>query len=101
LFEDRFNIRAKVWLYPGPGGWHFITLPVRQAKLIKKIAREAKRGWGSLPVKVTIGKTAWNTSMFPDKKSGSYVLPVKASVRKDENILEGDIIDVVIELRIK
>ncbi len=41
-----------------------------------------KRGWGSLPVIVAMGKTTWKTSIFPDKKAGAYLLPLKAEVRK-------------------
>ena len=29
-------------------------------------------------------------SIFPDSKSGTYILPLKAKVRKKENIYEGD-----------
>jgi hypothetical protein len=45
-----------------------------------------KHGWGSVPVTVTIGTTTWKTSIFPDKESGGYLLPLKADVRKKEHI---------------
>jgi hypothetical protein len=48
------------------------------------------KGWGSLPVEVTIGKTTWKTSIFPDSKSGTFILPIKAVVRKKEEVYEGD-----------
>ncbi|TXI99795.1 MAG: DUF1905 domain-containing protein, partial [Neisseriales bacterium] len=35
----------------------------------------------------TIGVSQWETSVFPDKKSGSYLLPLKKSVR-EANLLE-------------
>lgn len=57
-----------------------------------------ERGWGSHRVTVTVGKTSWDTSIFPDKKSGSYVLPLKADVRKKENIKKGHTINFDLEM---
>ena len=34
------------------------------------------------PVSVSAGSVAWQTSVFPDKQSASYLLPVKADVRR-------------------
>lgn len=84
--------RAKVWLYPGMAGWHFITLSKALVSKLEKGYKKPKRGWGSIPVVITIGTSTWKTSMFPDKKSGSYVIPIKAQVRKKESIEAGDTI---------
>lgn len=92
-------MRGKVWLYPGMAGWHFLTLPKKQADGIRTRFAAVKRGWGSLPVRATIGKTRWNTSIFPDKKSGSYVFPLKADVRKKEQITAGDVVAFTIEIK--
>jgi hypothetical protein len=85
-----YALRATVWLYPGPAAWHFLTLPKRQSREIKERFAFAKRGWGSLPVTVTVGKTSWRTSIFPDKKAGAYLLPLKAEVRRAERLQAGD-----------
>ena len=88
-----YHLKARVWLYPGEtASWHFITLPQKESADIKAKYGAQRRGWGSLPVTVTIGKTSWKTSIFPDKKSGGYVLPLKADVRKKEDISQGDMI---------
>jgi hypothetical protein len=42
-----------------------------------------------LRVEVTIGETRWSTSIFPDRKRGTYVLPVKKSVRIAEQLVAG------------
>mgnify|MGYP001582131621 CR=1 FL=1 len=89
---QQFKMRAKVWLYPGMAGWHFVTLPEKQSAKIKALFGMMQRGWGSLPVTVTIGKTTWNTSVFPDRKAGMYLLPIKAEVRKKEKITQRDTI---------
>lgn len=92
-------MRAKVWLYPGMAGWHFVTLPKKQSREIKERFGDLSRGWGSLPVIVTIGKTRWKTSIFPDKKSGAYLLPLKADVRKKEEIAESDAITFSLDIQ--
>jgi hypothetical protein len=85
-----YKIKAELWIYPGKAGWHFITISEKQSKDITKIFGQLKRGWGSLPVQVIIGKTIWETSIFPDKKRGGYLLPIKAEVRKKEKLKAGD-----------
>jgi len=87
-----------VWLYPGMVGWHFAMVEKNIAKKINKMQEGKKRrGWGSVPVSVTIGKTKWKTSIFPDKQSGGYLLPLKAQVRRKEGIYDGGIIKVKLE----
>ena len=92
-------MRAEVWLYPGMAGWHFLTLPKKLSDEVKKNFGALRHGWGSLPVKVTIGKTNWSTSIFPDKREGAYLFPIKADVRKKENITAGDAVSFSIEIR--
>ena len=81
-------------------GWFFITLPKKQSAEIKKHFGTMKRGWGSLAVEVTIGSTSWKTSIFPDKKTASYLLPVKSDVRKKENIEADDTVKTMIQIRL-
>jgi hypothetical protein len=49
-------------------------------------------------VRVRLGGSEWRTSIFPDSKSGCYVLPVKKAVRKTENVEVGDIGDFEIDI---
>lgn len=93
-----FNFLAKVWLYPGLAAWHFITVPKNISDNIKTLFGGLRRGFGSLPVRVNIGKTSWKTSIFPDSKAGAYMLPLKNEVRKRESIKVGDEINIVIEI---
>ncbi len=82
--------RATVWQYPGMAGWHFVSLPKTLSAKLKKLYGNRARGWGSLPVTMTVGKTTWKTSIFPDRKAGTYLLPLKAKVRKQTDIGMGD-----------
>jgi hypothetical protein len=90
-----YRLRGKVWLHDdGPATWHFVSLPKAQAKEIRLLLGGVTgRGWGSVRVSVTLGSTTWATSIFPDKKLGSFLLPLKADVRKAEGIEVGDTID--------
>jgi hypothetical protein len=87
---------ARVWLYPGETPWHFITVPTEHADELRERATVARRGFGSLKVEATIGKTTWSTSVFPDRASGSYLLPLKRSVREAEGFGEDDPIEVAL-----
>jgi hypothetical protein len=51
-------------------------------------------GAGSIEVSVAIGATSWSTSIFPDAKAGSFVLPIKRTVREREQIVAGDTVTV-------
>jgi hypothetical protein len=95
-----YKLRSRVWLYPGSAAaWHFISLPAKESAAIKKQFGAVARGWGSLPVEATIGTTRWQTSIFPDKKSGTYLLPLKALVRQKEGIRDKDKVTFSIKIR--
>lgn len=89
--QHQFTVTEEVWLYPGESAaWHFLTIPKVVAETIRERFGKNTRGWGSLPVQATIGQTAFDTSIFPDKRSGGFLLPLKASVRASEGIREGN-----------
>lgn len=86
---------AKVWVYPGVGGWHFVYLPKRDAAELVKI-KTKKVGFGFIPVTATVGTTSWKTTVFPSKQEKTYLLAIKAAVRKNEQIVEGDMVRVAL-----
>jgi hypothetical protein len=85
-----FEIGAPLWQYPSADGWHFVSLPAEVSAEIAEIAAGARRGFGSVRVDVTVGATSWRTSIFPDSKTGTYLLPVKKAVRVAEHLTAGD-----------
>jgi hypothetical protein len=93
-----FEFTAPLWLHPGSGGWHFVTLPGEVAEDISDLTVGLRRGFGSVRVAVTVGSSSWRTSIFPDASRGSYVLPVKKPVRAAEHLVAGDDIAVRIDL---
>jgi hypothetical protein len=95
------TVASKVFLWPGQqAAWHFLHVPAKESEAIKKKHGAHARGWGSLRVRATIGKTSWDTSIFPDKKSGTYLLPLKLSVRRAEGIAANDRVRVSLEIRV-
>lgn len=98
--KNSFTFKSKVWVYPGMAAWRFLSLPKKEAKTIKNIFGDLAKGWGSLPVSVEIGETKWKTSIFPDKKRNTYLLPLKAQVRKRESIHDNQTITFKIEILI-
>ncbi len=94
-----YKVSGKVWLYPGESAsWHFFTIPKKESSELKETYKGLRKGWGSLPVEVAIGKVTWQTSIFPDSKSGTYILPLKAKVRKEAGIYEGDTCTVMLRV---
>jgi hypothetical protein len=65
---------------------------------VKAISNIVTYGWGVIPVYVRIGKTRWYTSLFP--KDGSYLVPIKADVRRAEHLEDGDEVAVQLEVRL-
>ncbi len=95
-----YKLKGRVWLYPGIAGWHFVSVNKKISKEIKQLFGWGSRGFGSLPVMVTVGVSKWKTSIFPDKKSQTYILPLKALIRKKENIIANKIVIYSIEILI-
>lgn len=94
-----FAFKTQLWLYPGHSGWVFATIPKKDSITIKKQTIGLKRGWGSVPVTVILGNTTWETSIFPEKISSTYLLPIKARVRKIEEVMEGDRVELHVTIR--
>lgn len=94
-----FRFDADLWLWNGNASWHFLTVPGDISDEIKgRTAADLRRGFGSVRVRVTIGSSTWTTSVFPDKASAAYVLPVKKEVRTQQGVAAGDRLSVRLEL---
>jgi hypothetical protein len=86
------SFRGEVWFWKGPAPWHFVTVPESQSAELESASALVTYGWGMIPVGVQIGKTSWETSLWP--KDGAYVVPLKTWVRKAEGIELGDEVSV-------
>ena len=92
------TVTSPLWLWNGEGGsWHFMSVPEEQSDEIRAEAFGQPRGFGSVRVEARIGDVSWRTSVFP-QKTGGYLLPVKAEVRRRAGIAAGDEVTVTLVL---
>ena len=93
-----FEFNGKIFHWRGPAPFLFVAMPDEQSRELKAISGLVTYGWGVIPVHVRIGKTEYTTSLFP--KDDLYLVPIKASVRKAENLEEGDKVTVRLEVNL-
>jgi hypothetical protein len=93
-----YTFSAQVWQHASPGGWCFVSLPVELAKEIRTHLQQEEQGWGRLKATATINKSTWATAIWFDTKHHTYLLPIKATIRKKENIHPEAIVQVSIDL---
>jgi hypothetical protein len=99
--ESSYAVRARLWKWSGgKAAWFFITLPARVSREIRLVdAGPTRRGFGSLRTEATIGGSTWSTSVFPSSELKAYLLPVKASVRRAEKLVEGKMVSLTLKIR--
>jgi hypothetical protein len=92
---------AELWLWDArrDDTWVFVSLPQDESDDIRDLVGAHSRGFGSVRVRVTIGRTSWQTSIFPSADGGPYALPLKKAVRRSEKLDVGDTASVTVELR--
>jgi Domain of unknown function (DUF1905) len=83
---------GRVWFWKGPAPWYFVTVPEEESDSLRATATSVSYGWGMIPVKVRIGRTEWDTSLWP--KDERYVVPLKTQVRRAEALEEDDSVTV-------
>ena len=84
--DPTFTFEAELYLWKDDGSWVFLSVPLDVSEEIVDIVPD-RRGFGSVPVGVQIGDTTWRTSVFPDTKSGCFVLPIKKAVQRAADFL--------------
>jgi hypothetical protein len=87
---------GEIWFWKGPAPWYFVTVPEAECRALQAISSMVTYGWGMIPATVHIGKTTWKTALWP--KDDRYIVPIKASVRKAEKLVEGDTVTVRLEV---
>jgi len=104
---ETFTVTTPLWLWTtdkAPASWHFLTIngqaadDIHATALMRRLEGGPKRGWGSIKVVATIGGTSWDTSILPQKDERGWLLPIKASVRKAEGLVTGDVVTVTVVL---
>jgi hypothetical protein len=98
MTKPTYLIKNPIWLWQGKGAWHFVTIDKKLGIEIKAMFGYLKAGWGSLPVELTLGGSVWRTSIFPDSKSGGYLIPIKKAILKAEKLNIGDVVEIKLEV---
>ncbi len=94
-----YKFKAKVWRWPGVGGWHFVYVDKSLTEELKKKGVRYRYGSGFVAIRATVGKTSWDTALFPHTKENTYLLSIKAVVRKKEEIFDGDTVNIKFNFR--
>lgn len=92
--EWRFTAAVIEWRGPAP--FYYAPLPAEVAAGIAAVKRQASYGWGVIPVKAEIAGVEFETSLFP--KDGTYLLPLKAAVRRRLGVTMGDAVEVAMTI---
>ena len=87
---------GEVFEWRGPAPHHFVRVPEDEAAEIDEVKAAVTYGWGVIPVEVVLGETTWSTSLFP--KDGTYLVPLRDSVRRAEGVELGDVVDLRLTL---
>lgn len=81
-----YEFTACPWKYEGKGGWYFVSLPVTLSQEIRTTLKWQEEGWGRMKAIACIGESEWETAIWFDSKKNTYILPLKAEIRKKEQI---------------
>lgn len=92
----QLEFTGRLWFWKGPAPWYFVAVPAPQSDDIRAISKLVTYGWGVIPVRARIGQSVWTTSLFP--KDDSYLVPVRANIRRAERLEEGDEVTVRLEV---
>lgn len=85
----KYQFEAPVWQHNG-GGWHFVSLPEELSKEIRESLHWQEEGWGRMKAKAECKNVKWDTAIWYDTKHKTYILPLKAEVRKKADITVKD-----------
>lgn len=92
------EVTAPVIEWRGPAPFLFVRLPDDDADHVQRVAQAVTYGWGMVPVTVTLGATTWTTSLWP--REGSFMVPLKAWVRRAEGVELGDVLTVTLAIAV-
>ena len=98
MSEHVFDGQLFAWDEDAPDSWVFVAVPAEVSDdIADAVEGRAARGFGAVRVRVSVGVTEWETSLFPSKELGAYVLPMKKPVRRAEGLEPGDVATFTLE----
>lgn len=97
----KYVFSAKVYQYSSSAemsGWTVVFFPRDMALNLRNNFKSLEEGWGRMKVTAKIGDSEWQTAIWFDTKQDTYLLPLKAAIRKKEKIEAESIVNVTIFL---
>ncbi len=95
----KFEFTAKAYQHsssPEMNGWTFVSLPKEISAEIRNNYKGLEEGWGRLKAVAKTGNSEWRTAVWFDTKQDTYLLPLKAQIRKKENIIHGNEVSITL-----
>ena len=89
----KYEYSTNMWKHDSPGGWYFVSLPKDLSKEIRDNLKWQEEGWGRMKAFAQIGALIWETAIWFDTKADTYILPIKADIRKKSNLKTNQNID--------
>lgn len=90
------EFEAVVIEWRGPAPFFYARLPAHAAAEITRVKKLVTYGWGAIPADAVINGVRFTTSLFP--KDGTYLLPLKAAVRKQIGVTVDDVVAVSMQV---
>ena len=82
----KYEYSAQMWKHNSPGGWYFVSLPKTLSKEIRENLKWQEEGWGRMKAFAQIGDLLWESAIWFDTKLDTYILPIKAEIRKKRKL---------------
>ena len=88
--KTKYEFSAKAYV----DEWVFVSLPKELSAEIRSNFKCLEEGWGRMKVTAILGNSKWQTAIWFDTKQDAYLLPLKAKVRKQENVTLGENLEI-------
>lgn len=92
----RLVVEGDLFEWRGPAPYHFVAVGPEGCDDLRAVAPVVSYGWGMIPVRGTVGATAFTTSLWPH--DGGYVVPIRDAVRLAEGLTLGATVTVQLEI---
>jgi len=95
----KYEFSAKAYHYSTSAdmvGWTVVSLPKEISLEIRDNFKWLEQGWGRMKVTAKVGNSEWQTAIWFDTKQDTYLLPLKAAIRKKENVVLEKDVEIVI-----
>ena len=97
--KTNYEFSAKAYQYSSSKdmcGWTFVSLPKELSMEIRDHFKHLEEGWGRMKVTAKLGDSEWQTAIWFDTKQETYILPLKAKIRKQEELVLGEDVKILI-----